>query len=454
MNVKKRLLSFAAALSLGVFLGGSALAQDKMTLQQCVDYALKHHAEVQNADVDVRIAKAKVGETRAIGLPQINAQATWNNNLSLRKTQMPNVEGSPFYDPNAGEMLEFAFGTKFDGALGAELSQLLFDGSYIVGLQASSTYQELAKRQSVKTKIDRVDAVKRAYFLVLVNGKRKTLFDSNLERLEKLLNETDHMWKQGFAEKIDVDRIRVNYNNVKAQRDQFVRVHSLSQLALKFQMGYPLDGDLALVERLEDYDLTLPSGSQGNFDNRIEKQLLDVNIKLAKLNIRQYQVQYLPTLSFIGSVGYNTNADQTSEFFNFKQGWLDYSLVGLRVNVPIFDGLSKHYKIRQARMEKLKYEQQRKMLRQSFNVEYSQALNDLKTALDMLQVQEQNRELANEVFRVTKMKFQEGIGSNQELVDADNSLTEAQTNYFTALYDALVAKVALAKATGSLYGAP
>ena len=400
-------------------------------------------------------AKYQVGEIRSAGLPQIDAGLTVNYNFEVRKTLLPFSTFGGSGDSLMANDTEvaLAFGTPYDGDFGFRGSQLLFDGSYFVGLSAAKTYRELATKQYQQTRIDVVDAVFKAYYLVLVNREKLKASESNTERLKSLLEETQAMYDAGFAEEIDVKRIQVNYNNLEVSTRVFERAVEVSEYLLKYQMGMPVNERIRITGSLDGVKSILekkPNVNQFEYSNRIEYSVLETNRNLKELEVKNTNVQYLPNLYLIGSIGWNTNAAESSQLLELQDRWLNYGLVGIQMTIPIFDGLRKKYQIEQSKIDLMQIENNYALLKNSINTEVRQSVDGLQASMDQLVVQEQNMDLAKEVFDVSKTKYQEGVGSNIELINADDSYVTAQVDYYDALYSAILAKIALEKSLGNL----
>ncbi len=437
-----------AILTTSVSLAG--IAQDNTySLQQAIEYSLENSDYLKNARLDIEAAKYEIGKIRSVGLPQLNGSLGLNYNYSIRKSLLP----ATTFDPMAPDDLEveLAFGTKYDGDANLALSQLLFDGSYFVGLQAAKMYKLYSEQEMIQTKIDVIDAVTKSYYMVLINKVRYDRLQANEERLKVLLDETDALYQSGFAEKIDVSRIRVSFNNIQAQTRQMKRLIELSEYMLKMQMGIDVEKPIELSGKIQELPEKLNAEigvSDFNYSNRIDYQLLNSGEQLQKLDIKNYKVQYYPNLYLRGIYGYNTNASEFNQYFELSDRWLRNGLVGVSLSVPIFDGLSKSYSIQKSKVELKKIENQRHMLENSITTEIKQKEEVLENSLEIMEVQKQNYDLAEEIYNTTNIKFQEGVGSNLELVEANNSLIDAEALYFDALYNAVVAKTELAKAVG------
>ncbi|MBL6445256.1 TolC family protein [Fulvivirga sp. 29W222] len=447
-------MKFKISLVIGfVLLTISAIAQEEgpksLSLQECIDYALTNNQSVVNAAYEKEIAQTQVGETLSRGLPQVNVDAGINYNFEPQKSLL---DASNF-DPSApeGQEIELSFQQKYDGNLGLSVRQLIFDGSFFVGLQASKTYKELSTKEHIKTQIDVVEAVSKAYYNVLVTEERFELLKVNYGRLDSLLNDTRAMYENGFAEKIDVSRLKVQHNNLQVQVDNTQKLLVINRDLLKFQMGMPITQELLLTDQLEEVAFTDPTfeNEDFNYTERIEYSQLQTNMALANLDLKNNRVQYIPTLYANFNYGYNTQTGQSSELFKSNR-WLNYGNTGLSLNIPLFDGFLKSSRIQKNKIQIRQIEKSFEQMENTIDLQINQAKVNMANSLEQMKAQRENMELAEEIYNVTKIKYQEGVGSNLEVVEADADYKEAQTNYYNALYDALVAKVELDKAYGVL----
>lgn len=417
------------------------------TLQECIDYALTNNSEVVNAAYEKEIADTQIGETLSQGLPQVNASANVNYNFEPQKSL---IDISTF-DPTIpeGTEQEVSFQQRYDGNINLSASQLIFDGSFFVGLQASRTYKELSTKQHIKTQIDVVEAVSKAYYNALVTQERFDLLKVNFNRLDSLLNDTKVMYENGFAEKIDVSRLKVQYNNLKVQVEHIEELQQLSRDLLKFQMGMPISKNLELTDKLDEVEFENIVEDDFNYSERIEYSQLQTNLSLVNLDMKNNKVKYIPTLYANFAYGYNTQTSESSKLFQSNR-WLNFGYVGASLSIPIFDGFLKSNKIQKNKLQAKQLMESFDQLENSIDLQIQQSKTNMTNAMDNMRAQKENMELAEEIYNVTKIKYQEGVGSNLEVVEADADYKEAQTNYYNALYEALVAKVELEKAYGKL----
>jgi len=445
---------FFWAITLLVFPFHFAVAQTatlEFSLDDCLKYGFENQAMVLNAHLDRAKAVALIGETRADGLPQIDGGIEYSNYFNIQEVFLPKV----IFDPSAplDEFVPVPFSQKYNGMANLTASQMIFDGSYFVGLKAAKTFKELTEKDYLKSRQDAAELITKAYYTVLVTEVALDLIESNYQRLDTLLTETTIMYENGFAEKIDINRIQVEFNNTNTQLSNAHRTLEQSHNLLKFQMGMPLSQDLRLAERIEDIALEVPEYNLVNFSyrDRIEVGQLEVTRTLAELDLKNNKAKYLPSIDAFATLGANTASNNRGDITDFDDLWLDYGFVGVRLNMPIFDGLRKSYLVQQNRIQIAQMDNEMRYLKYSIDLEQAQAGRDFATSLQNLRTQEENMKLAQEVFEVTSIKYQEGIGSNLEVVDADSSFKDAQSNYFNSLYDVLIAKVDMEIALGILH---
>jgi outer membrane protein len=436
----------------------SAQPDSSYSLKRCIDYALLNQTSIRNAQSDLGIAKAKVGEIRSIGLPQINGAASIMDNTALRRMFFEASPSNPFTASipgvQPGEVIAVPniFQLRSAGDASVSISQLLFNGSYIVGLQAAGTYKQAAEKSIFATKIQTVENVTKAYYLVLINQERIALLSTNVSRLDSMLRQTRALYTAGFVEKIDADRLEVAYNNLNTEKKKFENLYELTLVLLHFQMGMPLDSAMVLTDKLSD--LTFDTAAvvmptQFDYSKRIDYSMLETMKKLQYFDKKNVYAGYLPTLAAFATGGYTRQDKRVGNLFG--NTWYGYSMLGVNLSLPIFDGLNKHYKAQQAKLSIVKTNDNLAAMRNLIGLQIMQANINMKNSLETLTSQKKNMELAQEILRVTKIKYQSGVGSNIEVTNAEASFKEAQTYYFTALYDAMVAKIDYQKATGTLY---
>lgn len=467
------------AIVAGLLITGQAVAQEQsaqpgqtFTLQQCIDYALQNGILSRNAKLDEKIAEARVKETVGIGLPQLNASATIMHNEKLPRffttytgpdgfIDLSGVPGIQVGDVVAAENF---FQLKSSGDVGLSVNQIIFNGSYIVGLQASKAYKEASYKATNQTKEQIVQLVTKSYYIVLLNREQINMFTSNIARVDTLLRNARELFKNGFAESIDADRIQVTLNNLIIERDKFLNLNELGIELLKFQMNYPMNQTINIVGNIKDVPINIDLALYANdldYNSRPDYQVLQANKKLQELNVRNSRAVSLPQINAFLNYGYTTQSPTISGIFKTNSGiadeggvgpdkWYNYSNYGLSLSMPIFTGLQNQYKFQQQKISLQKINNQVTYLKSNIDYEIRQASLIYQNAMKSLTSHQQNIDLASKVARVTKIKYEQGVGSNLEVVEAEDDLRNAQTNYYSALYDAIIAKVDLDKAYGKL----
>ena len=415
----------------------------ELSVQQALDYANKNNLDIKNAIVDVLLQKETNRQTTAAALPQISINGSLTNNLQLQKTLLP---GEFFGQP--GTLLPVTFGTKYITSGTAELNQILFDGQVFVGLQARRTSIEWANKnveviqQAVKANIYKV------YYQLVASKTQIDLLDSNINLIKKQQHDAEVMYKNGFAEKLDVDRSTVALANLETEKAKVLTSINNGYYGLKLLLGIPSADQLVLTDTLSDEMIRggILENSTYQHADRKDFQYLQLTRDFNAYNIRRYKLSKIPTLSLNGS--YNKQLQQDD--FKFNGNWFTASFVALRLSIPIFTGFATNSKIAQSKLTVQKLDNQIQNMKISIDNDVAASRNTLRTSIAAMDYQRKNMELAQEVYRQTKKKYEVGTGSSTDLNTAQKDLQEAQTNYITALYDAIIAKVDFLNATGKL----
>jgi len=448
MKPRNKLIGWAMVLSIAI--SGSLQAQDStvhsFSLQQAVGYAVKNNVQVKNALLDVQIQEQTNKDITSAAYPQINGTGSFTYNAKIPVSLIP---GDFFGQP--GTFVPLKFGVKYNATGGISLDQLLFDGQVFVGLQARKTSIDF-QQKNVEVTEEMIKAnIHKIYYQLVVSKTQIELLDANIARLEKLLHDTREIFKNGFAEKVDVDKVSVQLANVQTEKVKALNQINNGYLGLKLLMGMPIRDSLVLTDEItyEKVIEGLPDGSAFQYNDRKEYQYAELGVKLNQYNIKRYKLSKIPTVSLNGY--YNRNAQRTEfDFFKGNQPWYDFSAITLKVNILIFHGFSTRAKIDGAKLQLQKNVNQRENLKLSIDNEIETAKNNFKSAIVTLDFQKKNMELAETVYNQTRKKYEAGTGSQIEISNAQTDLKTAQTNYVTALYDAIIARVDYLKSIGKL----
>ena len=451
MNTKKTILVVAAAFCIGqVQLYSQAdTAVKQFSLASAIEYSSKHNYTYLNVENDAKYNDYRKKELVAQGLPQLNGTADLRDNLVLPTSLLPGVILGPAY---AGQYIPVKFGVKYNVTASAALNQLIFSSDYLVGVKAAKELVNLSQKNVLRSKVETAQNVSKAYYGVLINRERIKILQLNIDRIKTLKDNTTALNQNGFAELIDVQRLEVSYNNLMTEKEKTQRLVEISELALKFQMGYDLQKPIELVDDLTKIEngeeIINMSPDKIDISNRPEYMVLQSQQKLNELDLKRYKLAYAPNL-----MGYGLLAEQfqksTLDLGDGKH-WFPLSYVGLTLNVPIFDGLQKHWRVQEAKVSLLKTQNSFNQLKQSIDLEIQSAVANYKNALVSLQTQKRNIALAQNVYDVTKKKYEQGIGSSLDMNTTENDLRTSETNYFNSLYDLIIAKIDYQKATGTL----
>jgi outer membrane protein TolC len=438
-------------LSLAMIIVTNAKAQESKSanysLQQSIDYAIKNSPNYLNSELDLKNAEYRRKEITGLGLPQVTGSVDLKNYLELPTQLLP----GQFFGAPAGTFIPVRFGTKYNSTAGINASQLIFSSDYIFGLKASTEFINLSKISVTRSKADLVSQVSKAYYTVIINRDRIKLLEANVVRLKKILDDTKAFNKQGFAELIDVERLEVQYNNLITEKDKTVRLIGLSETVLKFQMGYKLSDPITLSDSLNINTDTFEELSSSKIDitKRPDYQLLKAQQSLLDIDVKRLKWGYMPTLAAYGAYQYNAQREKF-DFLDTEQQWFKIALIGATLNLTIFDGFQRHNKIQQAKISSLKNLNTIKTIEQAGELEATIASISYNNAYSSVLVQKKNMILAQHVYDVAQKKYQGGVGTTLEIVNAETSLKEAQTNYYNAVYDMLIAKIDYQKAIGTL----
>ena len=418
---------------------------NSFTVQQAVDYAKQNSVQVKNALLDYQVQKQTNREITSVAYPQISASGNFNDFLVVPTSLLPaEIAGGP-----AGTFFPVRFGTKYNATGGFDVSQLLFDGQVFVGLIARNVALQFYEKQTEITEEMINVNVQKIYYQLVVGKQQMTSVDANIGRFEKLLKDTKEIYKQGFAERLDVDKVSVQLNNLQTEKIKIQSQLDAGNAGLKFLMNMPQKDLLLLTDSItEDKLKENILADNYKYEDRKEYQFLTIAKQLNEFNVRRYKLSYLPVLSAFGN--YSKNA-QRQRFDFFKGGqWFTTSLIGLRLSVPIFDGFAKSSRVQKAKIEVQRSNNSIEQLKSSIDNDVAQARLKITASVVTMDNQKKNIELAEKVYNTTKIKYEQGLGNNQEIYNAQTELKIAQNNYYSALYDAIIAKIDYQKATGKL----
>ena len=417
-------------------------SQDSFTLNEAVEFGLINNSVAKNATNDVKIANAKKWETIATGLPQINSFIEYNNNIKQPVSLVP----AEFFGGNSGEFAELSFGTKqtIDGSV--TLSQLLFDGSYSIGLASIKLYMDIAYKTKVKTDLEVKRAIISAYGNALVSKERVKILEKNLNNVKSNLDEIEKIYQSGLTELENVEQLKITYGSIKNSLDYSIKLNKTSLNLLKLIIGYDIDKELVLSNSLQDLTLKsiLEKKSIENFeiDKNIDYQMALNNSKSQKTLLTLEKSKALPTLRAFIKGGYDGNND-SFKFFKSDQKWYGYSIAGVSMSLPIFSSLRRSAKTQQARIEfeksKIDLSESKKKIiieLHNANSEYEYAVSSYNSAVE-------NVKLAEKIERKNQIKFLEGLISGLDLRQAQIQLYSIQNQLLQSMLEVINKKTNL-----------
>ncbi len=458
-SMKKTILTFASIFLISL----TMLAQNTIhfTLEEAINHGLLYNTTVKNALSDIEIAQKKVHETTAIGLPQVNAKISNTNYLNIATTLMPDFITPAVFAVNEdnfgltattpqgdAQFFPVSFGTKFNASAEITVSQLIFNGSYLVGLQAAKAYLEQSRVQSEKSRIDIKELVTSAYYLVLVTQKNKSILDSTLSSLRSIYTETKEIHKQGFIEDTEVDQIELMIADLETNLLYVTNQIKLSKSYLKVLLGVDYNSEIYLTDELDNLlnliqNPTLLT-SDFQFSKNIDYRIMENQKELSKLSLKNEKANSLPVISAFFTAQANAMRD-SYDFFDGGKPWYPTTLWGIQMDIPLFSSGSRSSKVKQAKLELKKIEELEIQLKNNLNTAEENTKTNFRNALLINQNKQNAVKLANRIYHKTQLKYKEGVSSSLDLLQAYNQYLETEGSYITSIVDLVNTKLALEK---------
>lgn len=464
IKIQTQALLLAAMILVGT-LFSFAQKTEKLTLNESIKKALQNNTNILNSKLDLKIAQKKIWEITAMGLPHINLKSSYQHlfvvptlsfpGTQLSKTRMPidmntglgtiselQLEsGENIYLNNvAGSPIEL--GVKNNITADLTVSQLIFSGSYFVGLQATKVYHNLAKQSDEKTRLDVIETVVNTYHMLQLAEESRKILTQNLENINKTLYEITEMNKQGFLEKTDVDQLEVTANSVRNVMNQIDSNLDMGYRLLKIQLGMEDSTKIELTDEMESNDSLIETSmhltaEQFNIENNTDYKLIQSSEKVAKLELNLSKSNYFPTITGF----YNHNEQLNTSAFNFAPR----DVVGINLSIPIFSSGERLSQVSQKRMAFEKAQNTREFVSKSILMQASQYQNDVKLKLEKYLNQKKSKELSEDIYQRTIEKYKQGMASSMDLMTIQNQYLTNLTNYYQSIYDLQGAKSKLEK---------
>ncbi len=416
------------------------------TLEQAIEHAVKNNYSMLNANRDVDVAKKKKWETTTMGLPQINGSLNYQNTFEFTKQGAAANAFNPAANPN--DIVLLAFGTKHVAIGNLTLSQLIFDGSYLVGLQSAKTYLQISENAKVKTGQEIREMVINSYGNVLLADESIKILENNKKILEKTLADTKEIFKNGLIEEENVEQLQITLASLTSSLDNVKRQKRIAVDLLKLLLGIDLEEELVLTDQLNtltqnNIDLALLK-KEFQAENTIDYQIGKNIEKSKQLLLKLEKSKALPSLAAQINFGYNSFANQF-DFLNRTQKWNNFSNVGVGLNVPVFSSLGRSSRTQQAKIALEQAKTSVTETEQKLKLQFAKAKSDYEFSIEQLATSKSNLNLAERIESKNQIKFKEGLASSFDLTEAQRQLYSAQQSYLQAMLDVINKKATLEK---------
>ncbi|MFT6715827.1 MAG: outer membrane protein [Saprospiraceae bacterium] len=413
----------------------------EFTLSQAQAYALVNHYNAVNAELDLKISKKKIWEITASGLPQVSGSASYRHSIDLEFDFPDEALTAP------GNEFLAIFGADNVSQGKLDATQLLFDGTYIVGLRAAKAYYKLSENQKKKSEVLLTSELTSSYYLVLVAEENIKILLKSMTNLKHILSETAALVEQGFLEETELNQLELTATKLNSSLLNAERSVQIAYSMLKLNMGYDVKKDLILKDKLEDiieqagFDALL--GASFNLSSNTDFTLASTQRKLLKLNVDKFKMQRLPSL--VAFYSYTNTAYQLEFDFYKDANWLDAQNVGISLNIPIWSSGMQGARIQQAKLELMKMDNTMEHLKNALQIQFNNSISQLSTRVTERVNAKKSLALAQTIYDRTVIKHKEGLASSFELSQMENQLLESQGAYINAIFGLLNAKVELDK---------
>ncbi|RRA97554.1 TolC family protein [Larkinella rosea] len=416
-------------------------AQTNWTLKSAIDYGLQHFGTVRIAQYQTETANQQARQALGLYLPQVSGTGNFTDNLKLQSTLLPAGLGG------STEPTRITLGSKYQTNVNAQVTQPIYDKSLLLGLKAAKPNQQLAELNTRQTREEIIYNITSNYYQVFIAQQQIALLKDNIERTQQVLDVLKLQRDNGVIQPVDYTRTEVNQNNSKSQLSLAENDLNLALNRLKFQMGLPQEQALVLTDSLIMKQVPTLEPSQFEAKNLVSFQQAETNLSLQRLQLQRTKAGYLPTLNFSANYGSLVLAN---DFSNSFSNFMGFGSIGLRLNVPIFDGFQRDAQIQQAKLTVLTQEEQQRLNTASYRLQFNNAQSQIQRAQANVQNDDRNVKLAQEVYNVTTLQYKQGTKTLTDLINADNSYQQSQSNYINSLINFYQARLDLEKSQGTL----
>ena len=422
-----------------MLLSAEGHAQTTMSLKDAVVYALKDNNDIKKQNLAILQSKQKVQEVVGQGLPQINGTAQLSDNLVLPKTVLP---GEIFGQP--GTHVAVAFGVQYSIPASVRADLILYNQAYLVGVQQAKASVKLNEASNEKVKQDVIYNIASAYYQAVIIREQSNLIKSNLEKVQQSLKVVQSQFDNQMARKIDLDQLKVTQANTQTDFENTLVQFAYALDNLKILMGYPVIDTLVLNENVNNSTFSIP---QNDVSVNPKVALLNNQFHLKELEIKSINAKYLPSLAAFGSYGYQA---QFNQWKSDQINWFPNSMIGVQLNVPIFDGLQKYHQVRQRKYELQSIQLDQKLLSNSLNVQFTNAVKKYTQNQKNVANQQSNLDLAKSVYDAMQINYKNGLASLSDLINSDTGFKNAQTQYLTSLLQLKISSLDILYSNGNM----
>ncbi len=419
-----------------------------LSLEKVKKFAVRHSTKVKNSVIDLSIAKKKIWETTASGLPQISGKVSYTDQLKIPTTLIP----AKFIDPDAEDdtFAEIRFGTQHSASVDLTVNQLIFDGTYIVGLQSAKIYKRISEENLIKSKIEVKSLVTQTYNMIIITKSLLSILNKNYSNLEKLYKETREMNRAGFIEDTDVDQIKLSLSNLANRKKNMNNQLEISYRLLKFQMGMSLDAEISvsetfdsLIERLHKRKIV--GNNVFSPENNVDMMIAETAVKTSSMLLKKEQSSFLPSLSAFFTVSGNAMRDEFNFFKKDGGKWYPTVIAGINLKIPIFSSGLRSSRVQQSRLELKKAVNIKKEVKKGLNLNYKRALTGFSNSVNNSLTLMNSVKLSKKIYNKFLSKYKEGISSSMELIQAYNQYLETEINFRNSLLQLSDSKIELMK---------
>lgn len=446
MNIRRLMYAFG----LGILIPGLASAQtQRLSLRECLNLALQHNQTLAIARYEERVGDQQIRETRARALPQVNVTANLIDNYKRQVLVLP--PGFQMDGP-------LEVGLKYGTAVNADASQALLDASVFTALKAAKAGRDYYKQNTRQTEEDVINQTAQIYYRILAVREQIRAQDSNISKLTNIVEATQGQYNNGLARKIDLDRIKVNLANANTQRLQQLNQEAALMANLKMLLGMPAETDIVpedlSLREIEQKAAGFVPAEEFDVEDRTEIQLVDAQIRLSDLQTKAIRAENYPKLSAFFNYSYNGVTNEFNDYFKSKSSssalWYGMGSFGLRLSIPIFDGLGRSARTQQSMIQGLELRKRREAVSLSLKANYQQARTQIVNSISTIKEQKQNVELASQVYSSSQSNYNLGLATLTDLLEAQTSYIQAQNSYTQALLDYKIAELETIRSAGNL----